>query len=571
MAGLINRVSGWVASPAGKLRAARKLIAANKRAEAFPLLAQAAQAGVVDAEFEVARAYLEGAGVPPSAGEGARWLERAAQKDHTEAQSLLAALYIRGIPSLAGNFAGAATAQLATTRPAAVLFAGVDGATPDFAQALSWARRAANVGSADGQALLAFIYTSGPDELRDLPQAEELYRQSAEADCPQGCLGYALALMKKAAGPEEYGPAAVLMQRAADAGLATAQYLAGVLAENGHGVLQDLARAAEYYRLAALHGLRSAQARYGVVLMQGRGVPADAAEGETWLRRAALQGDPDAAAMVGDLYARGGELPPNLAEAAMWYRRAAEAGHTGASRALGLLYLSGAGVPRDPVEAAHWFRIAAEAGVEQAKHDLAALVMKGQAQTEDSVRTREWFQLAAEGVVNAQYWYGKMLMDGRGLLPDPAEGQVWIARAAGAGMVDAQVALAEILVSGRGGRTDHAEALILFETAAGTGHVGAMFAVGALLGGGHDVPWDRPRAQYWFRRAAEHGHGIAQQMLGRYLARGLAGEVDIEQARMWFERAEAQGVADIAADLASLPPATPSPVAPGVQTGAAAH
>ena len=55
MAGLINRVSGWVTSPAGKLRAARKLIAANKRAEAFPLLAQAAQAGVTDAEFEVAR------------------------------------------------------------------------------------------------------------------------------------------------------------------------------------------------------------------------------------------------------------------------------------------------------------------------------------------------------------------------------------------------------------------------------------------------------------------------------------------------------------------------------------
>ena len=372
MAGLMNRVSGWVTSPAGKLRAARKLIAANQRAEAFPLLAQAAKAGVVDAEFEVARAYLEGAGVPPSAGEGARWLERAAQKGHTEAQSLLAALYVRGIPALAEGFSGAAGAALATTRPAAVLFAGVDGATPDFAKAVAWARKSADAGSADGQALLAFIFTSGPDELRDLPQAEELYRQSAEADCPQGCLGYALALMKKASGPEEYGPAAKLMRRAADAKLATAQYLAGVLAENGHGVKLDLTEAAEWYRLAAMHGLRSAQTRYGIVLMQGRGVPADPVEAETWLRRAALQGDPDAAALVGDMYAKGGDLPPNLAEAAMWYRRSAEAGHKGAARALGLPCLNGAGVPRDPIEAAHWFRLAGDAGVEQGKPCTAA-------------------------------------------------------------------------------------------------------------------------------------------------------------------------------------------------------
>ena len=64
MSGLIGTVSGWLGSPAGKLRAAKKLIAAKKPAEALPLLAQAAQAGLPEAEFLVARAYLEGAGVP---------------------------------------------------------------------------------------------------------------------------------------------------------------------------------------------------------------------------------------------------------------------------------------------------------------------------------------------------------------------------------------------------------------------------------------------------------------------------------------------------------------------------
>jgi TPR repeat protein len=52
-------------------------------------------------------------------------------------------------------------------------------------------------------------------------------------------------------------------------------------------------------------------------------------------------------------------------------------------------------------------------------------------------------------------------------------------------------------------------------------------------------------------------------MLGRYLYRGLAGERDVEQARFWLEKALAQGLHDVKAELASLPPApAPKPVEP---------
>jgi len=46
-------------------------------------------------------------------------------------------------------------------------------------------------------------------------------------------------------------------------------------------------------------------------------------------------------------------------------------------------------------------------------------------------------------------------------------------------------------------------------------------------------------------------------MLGRYLYRGLAGERDVEQARRWLEKALSQGLQDVKADLAALPPAPP--------------
>ena len=110
-----------------------------------------------------------------------------------------------------------------------------------------------------------------------------------------------------------------------------------------------------------------------------------------------------------------------------------------------------------------------------------------------------------------------------------------------------------MMVNGRGGSRDHPGALVLFEGAARDGHIGAMFAVGALYGGGHEVETNRPTAQQWFRLAAERGHGYAQMMLGRYLARSLAGEQNIAEAKFWFEAARAQGVAEVAGDLAALP------------------
>src|SRR5438445_13367242 len=93
---IVDRLIG-LASPAAALGRAIRLIEQDGFAAAFPLLSRAAKAGIPDAEYRVARCYLEGAGVPPSRAEGARWLERAAAHGCVEAQSLLAALFARGL------------------------------------------------------------------------------------------------------------------------------------------------------------------------------------------------------------------------------------------------------------------------------------------------------------------------------------------------------------------------------------------------------------------------------------------------------------------------------------------
>ena len=98
------------------------------------------------------------------------------------AQCRLAALYLFGVAR-------------GTVEPNARLFETVELERPDYHAAFHWARCAAEAGSPDAQAMLAFILSSGPEELRDPDAAFEWYRKSAEQDCPQGRLGYAIALM----------------------------------------------------------------------------------------------------------------------------------------------------------------------------------------------------------------------------------------------------------------------------------------------------------------------------------------------------------------------------------------
>ena len=136
---VVDRIIGF-ASPAASLRRAIRLGERERGTEAFPLLEYAAKAGIADAEYRVARCYLEGSGVPPSRAEATRWLKLAATHRCTEAQVLLSVLYIQG-------WAVEASSDPATSG-AERLFAADTPSGPDFISAEKWARMAAAAGSA---------------------------------------------------------------------------------------------------------------------------------------------------------------------------------------------------------------------------------------------------------------------------------------------------------------------------------------------------------------------------------------------------------------------------------------
>jgi uncharacterized protein len=169
-------------------------------------------------------------------------------------------------------------------------------------------------------------------------------------------------------------------------------------------------------------------------------------------------------------------------------------------------------------------------------------------------KATEWFRRAADGLVDAQYWYGRMLVDGHGVPASEAEGREWVARAAAAGLVEAEVALAELLICGRGGPRDPPAARMLLERAAQKENAAAMFGLGVMYHNGYDTAVDYKTALHWFLAAARHGHSPAQVRVGQYLAYGTAGKRDPERARIWLKRAIDQGSAEARDAWAAMPP-----------------
>lgn len=568
-------------NPQKALLRAKELAAKAEHERAFKLYAIAAEAGMPEAERELGLYYLRGDGTGfRSPTEAARWLSMAAEKGDVKAQSTLGGLYANGFQSDA----------------ATDLFSEAKADKVDIEAALKWTLLAAEANDPDAQALAGYLYATGPQEIQDIALSKYWYNLAAQAGKPQGHLGLGTLTLLEATTDELTFSAVAHIRAAAEADLATGHFYLGLVYERAIGVHADLGLAAHHYEIAAQKGVRNAQFRYGIMLFNGLGVTPNKVEGETWLRRAALAGEGDAAALVGEIYARGDDnLPPNYAEAALWFRIAAEAGHSNSARALGLLYLTGAGagaIPRDADEAAKWLRIAAEKGDSVAQSDLATLLLKRQINSRitepapvhewfekaaesgdaigaynfavclaegiglerDEARAAQWFRRAAENVVNAQYRYGRMLVEGRGIEQNFEEARIWLHKAASKNMLEALLDLAALNLQGLGGARDDASASELFERAAAQGNPDAMFALGALYGGGHEIAVDRARSLFWYRQAAERKHPRATLMLGKYLRAGIATEPNIEEARLCFSIAAAAGLKEADNELATLPP-----------------
>ena len=97
------------------------------------------------------------------------------------------------------------------------------------------------------------------------------------------------------------------------------------------------AEAAKWCRKAAEQGLAEAQYKLGLKYENGWGVPINHAEAVKWLSLAAEQGLAEAQFNLALKYDEGYGVPENDAEAVKWYRKAAEQRHAGAQHCLDMM------------------------------------------------------------------------------------------------------------------------------------------------------------------------------------------------------------------------------------------
>ena len=130
----------------------------------------------------------------------------------------------------------------------------------------------------------------------------------------------------------------------------------------GQGVSQDYKKAVFWYTKAAEHGVADAQYSLGSMYSIGPGVVQDYKKAVFWYTKAAEHGDTLSQFSLGLMYYRGQGVSQDYKKAVLWYTKAAEQGDAGAQNNLGLMYLKGQGVPQDYKLAYVWSSLSAASG-----------------------------------------------------------------------------------------------------------------------------------------------------------------------------------------------------------------
>jgi TPR repeat protein len=230
-----------------------------------------------------------------------------------------------------------------------------------FLTARNLALPRAEAGDAAAQTLLAEIYARGLGVAVDFGEARKWYAQAARQGVPEAQLQLALTLLAQEQGSEE---ARALMKSAADAGHGKAMFNHAQIVLSDRPGASGQRAAFEYFRRAAEAGIADAQ--YAVAQYYVQGTPPvffDETEARQWMEKAARQGFDSAQRELGLMLLEGSGGPRDRAAGYLWTARAAHGGNVAAQAQIAKLLWSGIGVAPDDTQAAAWYVVARRAGL----------------------------------------------------------------------------------------------------------------------------------------------------------------------------------------------------------------
>ena len=180
----------------------------------------------------------------------------------------------------------------------------------------------------------------------------------------------------------------------AEQGNPLAQFIVGVMHDEGQGARRSAAAAAMWFRRAAEQGQPHAQNNLGLMYDEGRGVRRDDVEAVRWLRRSAEQDHGRGQVNLARMYLRGRGVPRDYLKAARWLRRAA-------------------GVRGDETGAVQWLRQAADRGGDVIALAAASVFESVADGNSDPVRAYAWYAVAVDELSTAPPGLRERAVQGR--------------------------------------------------------------------------------------------------------------------------------------------------------------
>jgi uncharacterized protein len=429
------------------------------------------------AQFEIARRYQRGEGIPSDPAQAVKWLLKAAKGGHSGAQFSLGFSYELG-----------------------------RGTPLDDVQALDWFRKAAAKGDPRACYKLGYRYFSGKG-VRQNSILAWAWLQIADVGGLQAAKKTLVSLDQKLS-PEQKKEAQTLV----DAGILTllngpweALPIPIHFETRLHGPFRELPRPSQAV------GVNSPfAARYEVSFSE----LSDSDDALKWEQNSASQGVAEAQYRLGMRFHTGRSFTRDLAKAASWYFKAAEQEHLGALTKLGYLYIQvrRSRLPSDePLipdisipstkdstnqstsetpdrlyqeifegyreaysRALPLFIKASEKGYAEAGYLLATLNYRGHGLSQSFAKAVAGYRKAAlQGHARSQFMLGMMLVHGEGGSVAIEQGEKWLGKAADQGLHEASFCLSLLL--GRKGKGQSEAALSRLRRAAKGGILRARF------------------------------------------------------------------------------------------------
>ena len=158
-------------------------------------------------------------------------------------------------------------------------------------------------------------------------------------------------------------------------------------------------------------------------------------------------------------------------------------------------------------------------------------------ESEKAEQVRVLEQLWQSGFSLAAHQLGKCWRDGRGVLPDDEQAELWFRRAAEAGYDFSQYAFGKLLEC----QKRVGEAVSWYEKAAAQGNSWAAYRLGKLYLKGEAVPKDVSKAVEYLTASADQGNQYAQYALGKLYLTGRDVKQDRATAWAYFCESAEQG------------------------------